>query len=180
MRRVLNVTALVAAAVVALGSTVAKADLADKPLPAGAPRAATQLPAHLACMQALEGTLKLQPAVAQAIGHDDLAALTRLYEDVDVRLRAARIDMDRAFLKGAWQSPALRKQAAELMGEMDGVQMLNFIGLAFLKGYDNPTNKVSSSVKDANEKMFMQLGQLLDALTAFNSTAGAASSSPGP
>jgi hypothetical protein len=165
MRRVLNVTALVAAAVVALGSTVAKADLADKPLPAGAPRAATQLPAHLACMQALEGTLKLQPAVAQAIGHDDLAA---------------RIDMDRAFLKGAWQSPALRKQAAELMGEMDGVQMLNFIGLAFLKGYDNPTNKVSSSVKDANEKMFMQLGQLLDALTAFNSTAGAASSSPGP
>jgi hypothetical protein len=55
-----------------------------------------------------------------------------------------------------------------LLGQLEGVQMLNFIGLAFLKGYDHPTHKVSLSIRDTNEKMFMQLGQLLTALDAFD------------
>lgn len=179
MRRALSVTSVAVAAVVLLTVSLVEAapDLASKSPPASEPHSATQLPAHLACMRALEGTLKLEPAAADAIRRDNLAGLTRLYEDVDARLRAARIDMDRAFLTGAWQSPAVRQRAAELLGQMEAVQMLNFIGLAFLKGYDHPTHKVSSSIRDANEKMFMQLGQLLAALDAFNSaTAGRAGS----
>lgn len=172
MRRVLNVTSFAVAVLAPLCACVAQAapDLASKAQPASEPRSATQLPAHLACIRGLETILKAEPVAGDAIRQDNLALLTRLYEDIDARLRAARIDMDRAFLTGAWQAPAMRQRAAELLGQMEAVQMLNFIGLAFLRGYDNPTHKVSLSVRDANEKMFMQLGQLLAALNAFSST----------
>lgn len=158
---------VIAVAIVLCPALAALADLANKSPPASGP-AAAQLPPHVSCMRALEATLKLESTAADAIGRDDLAGLTRLYEDVDARLRAARADMDRAFLTGAWQQPANRQRAAELLGQLEGVQMLNFIGLAFLKGYDHPTHKVSSSIRDANEKMFMQLAQLLTALDAFD------------
>jgi hypothetical protein len=162
--------ALTAAILLCPSFTAAAPDLANKSPPSGGP-SGTQLPAHVSCMRALEATLKLQSTAAQVIGRDDLAGLTQLYEDVDARLRAARADMDRAFLTGAWQTPAKRQRAAELLGQLEGVQMLNFIGLAFLKGYEHPTHKVSLSIRDANQKMFMQLGQLLTALDAFD-TAG--------
>lgn len=159
---------LVSIAIVA-GALCGAAPAAEPERPSESRPAAAAVPAHLACMRALQATLKLEPTAAEAIRHDDLDGLTRLYEDVDARLRAARIDMDRAFLTGAWQAPTARRQAAELMGQMEAVQMLNFIGLAFLKGYEHPTHKVSLSIHDANDKMFMQLSQLLAALDAFNS-----------
>lgn len=172
MRRVPSVTLFVAALVAPFctSATEATPDLASRTPAATEPNGTTQLPAHVACIRGLETILKAEPVAGDAIRQDNLALLTRLHEDIDDRLRAARIDMDRAFLTGAWQSPAMRPRAAELLGQMEAVQMLNFIGLAFLKGYDNPTHKVSLSVRDANEKMFMQLGQLLAALNEFNST----------
>ncbi len=181
MRRAFTVTSFAVAVLVLFCASVAEAapDLASKAPPASESPATTQLPAHLACIRGLETILKAEPVAADAISHDNLTLLTRLYEDIDARLRAARIDMDRAFLTGAWQSPAVRQRAAGLLGQMEAVQMLNFIGLAFLNGYDNPTHKVSLSVRDANEKMFMQLGQLLAALHAFNSTTKAPAGAAG-
>jgi hypothetical protein len=166
MRRARDVTsaAIMAGALFLAVPAAAEPDRTSAPPPASAP-----VPAHLACMRALQATAKLESTAAEAIRRDDLDGLTRLYEDVDSRLRAARIDMDRAFLTGAWQAPSARRQAAELLGQMEAVQMLNFIGLAFLKGYEHPTHKVSLSIHDANDKMFMQLSQLLAALDAFNS-----------
>jgi hypothetical protein len=98
------------------------------------------------------------------LASDVVSEVTKLHREIDEKLRAARDAMDSAFLTGAWREPSLKKPAAGVIGEMESVQMLNFISLAFLEGYESPTGKVSPSVRDATGKMFAQLAHLMTEL----------------
>lgn len=126
------------------------------------------VPAHLTCKKMLVAVLDTRNVANDTIRRNDLPALIRLHDDIDERLRLARLEMDRAFLTGAWRSPMIKKEAADVVGQIEGVQMLNFISLAFLKGYESPTRQVSPSVADATDKMFTHLVQLLQKLDKLN------------
>lgn len=133
----------------------------------GAEKAA-DVPAHVLCMRALQQVADMRGETERAMARNDFAALARLYEDIRGKIREAQAQMDRAFLAGAWKAPAYKRDAAELIGQIEGVEILNFISLAFLNGYEYPTKKVPPYVIDSTARMFTHLDGVNEKLQSLN------------
>lgn len=138
------------------------------PSVAGEKVVAPETAPHLQCVRQLREILALKAAADDAIAGDDIAGLGKLHAAVRAKLWDAQQQMDRAFLIGAWRSADRKRDAAELMGRLEGVGILNFISLGFLNGYDHPTNKVPPSVADATAKMFAHLDGVTARLELLN------------
>jgi hypothetical protein len=133
-----------------------------------APTAMAGKGANVRCLRVLGEVQDLKDAAESAIVRDDIEGLGKLHTLVRTKVRDAQIQMDHAFLVGAWKPAEYKRDAADLMGRLEGVEILNFISLAFLNGYDHPSKKVPASVADATRKMFVHLNGVTERLRLLN------------
>jgi hypothetical protein len=128
------------------------------------------LPPHLACELTLRGVMNFKDPIFEAITQNNIPELAKLLEESKTRLNAARTNLERALLVGAWKE--WKKEGFALTWRLDAVQTLHFISWAFITGYEYPAGKVPESVADATHRMFDQLESLIIKVEALNQKTG--------
>ena len=123
---------------------------------------------NLRCARVLAEVQNLKGEAESAIERNDIEGLGKLHSKIRTKVRDAHLKMDHAFLVGAWKPAEYKQDAADIMGRLEGVEILNFISLAFLNGYDHPSKKMPPSVTDATRKMFVHLKSVTDRLEILN------------
>lgn len=142
------------------------------------PKAADYASAHISALSTLKKIASTHSAVTDAIARDDFKKVEQLHGDAQAKIAQVRRSLDMAYLRGAWNNTAAKKQAADVRSRFEGVEILNFIVMAMLTGYQYPTKHVPASVKETNTRMFEQLDTVIAQIQNLNATV-AQSARPG-
>jgi hypothetical protein len=137
------------------------------PLQAVAPMAQTS-PAHIALEKSLDSILGEQANVFASIEGNDLERLRVQLAQIRERLRQSSQQMDQALLVGAWNHKEEKAAAAEIIGRMQGVEILSLMGVATVSGYEYPAHKVPAAAADSTRKLFAVLKELTADVKALN------------
>ena len=124
--------------------------------------------AHLSCLKTLRGIQVVRAGMNEAIAHNDFPAVGNLHAQIKRDFMMTRSQIDDALVRGAWNERRLKREAGEVLGSLEGLDILNFVALAFLTRYDYPTRKIPASVVDATQHMFVQLDGLIVKVEALN------------
>lgn len=139
----------------------------SEPLQISEPAAQTS-PSHLALEQSLTTILSEKSDVFASIDGNDLERLRVQLAQIREQLRLSRLQMDQALLTGAWSQKAAKAAASEIIGRMQGIEILSLMGVATVSGYDYPTHKVPGSARDSTQKLFGALAELSADVVALN------------
>lgn len=117
--------------------------------------------AHVTCEKVLARMINAGGPLLKAIRKDDLDFVRVNLEKLEKGIIMARNNMDAALLQGKWSTPSIKQEGHFLFDRLETLRTLNFIALAFTSSYyDNPTGKVSASVKDSVNRFFNELETL--------------------
>ncbi|MDB6101259.1 MAG: hypothetical protein JWO52_1258 [Gammaproteobacteria bacterium] len=130
--------------------------------------AAQTSPSHIALEQSLAAILSEKSDVFASIDGNDLERLRIQLAQIREQLRLSRLQMDQALLTGAWSQTAEKAAAAQIIGRMQGIEILSLMGVATVSGYDYPTHKVPGSARDSTQKLFGALAELSADVVALN------------
>jgi hypothetical protein len=124
--------------------------------------------AHLAVEQSLTAILNRRAEIQRSVDGNDLEHLGEQLQQIREALRESNLQMDQAFLFGAWSHQSEKERAAPIIERMQEVQIVSLMGVATVAGYEYPTKKVPSAGKDSVRKLFTLLQSLITDVAALN------------
>ena len=128
-----------------------------------------EISSHLSCELTVRGILHFREPIDEILNENKLDELALMLEDIQSRISAARINMEHALLQGQWKQPEFKKEGNNLFDLLEAAEILSFMSHAFVTGYPNTTGKVSGSVIDAINNMFLKVDLLVEAISELNS-----------
>ena len=127
-----------------------------------------EISSHLSCELTVRGILHFRDPINEIIDENKLDQLVTMLEDIQLRISAAKVNMEHALLQGQWKQVEFKKEGNNLLDLLQAAEILSFMSHAFLTGYPNSTGKASDSVKDAINNMFLKIDLLADAISELN------------
>jgi hypothetical protein len=131
-----------------------------------------KIPSGLAAELTLVGSLKWREALHDLEERGDIDGYRKGLEDLQLRLTAARHNMETAHLVGNWKPAATKSVALELTWRLDALIMLAKIARAPMEGYRYPAGHLSFATVDACRRLFVDLERLLSRVTELNQKVG--------
>jgi hypothetical protein len=128
----------------------------------------TSLPAHLALQHSLNVIVDERAGVLASIAGNDLPRLRVQLTRIRQQLHDASRQMDEALLSGAWSQKEAKATAAQIIGRMQGIEILSLMGVATVSGYEYPTHAVPAAAADSTRKLFEGLGSLAADVASLN------------
>ncbi|MCE2970781.1 MAG: hypothetical protein LW847_11290 [Burkholderiales bacterium] len=118
----------------------------------------------------LAGVYNMKPMVERLIAAPDLVKLKAVLADIGERIDAASRNCEDAFLKADRKD---KDRLQEIRWRIEAARKMFFIPWAFLESYPSPSGKPSESIKDATQRGFDILGDVLPRLKAMRQGAAA-------
>jgi hypothetical protein len=126
------------------------------------------LPPHLALQHSLNVIAVERTGVLASISGNDLPRLRVQLTRIRQQLHDVSRQMDEALLSGAWSHKEAKATAAQIIGRMQGIEILSLMGVASVSGYEYPTHAVPAAAADSTRKLFEGLGSLATDVASLN------------
>lgn len=128
-----------------------------------------KIPAHLACELTLRGIAQFKGPLSELSELGLIEEIGKMLKDIEGRLNAARVNMDRALMKGGpWSQAEMKADGFLLSDRLEAIALLNLFAFWMIDSYPVYGAALPSSAADSLSKLFVQLDDLITKVSATN------------